>query len=85
VSSITTTITGTRGTSIPGERAGARRRSISLRCFCDGGHRKALHPSASGVDLTYWGFIYPGEKLGLFYDVNYHGVNSQKRRSRKSE
>jgi fatty-acid desaturase len=47
--------------------------------------RKALHPSASGVDLTYWGFIYPGEKLGLFYDVNYHGVNSQKRRSRKSE
>jgi len=38
--------------------------------------RKALHPS-SLIDVPYWCFIYPGEKLGLFYDVNYGGVGKQ--------
>jgi hypothetical protein len=34
--------------------------------------RKALHPCAF-LDVPYWLFIYPGEALGLFYDVNHNG------------
>jgi len=35
--------------------------------------RKALHPS-SLIDVPYWFFIWPCEKLGLVWDVNYGGV-----------
>jgi hypothetical protein len=45
-----------------------------------GACRKAKHPATNGVDLPYWLFIYPGEKLGLFYDVNHSGTNFKKRR-----
>lgn len=34
--------------------------------------RKALHP-AFLFDVPYWCFIWPGEQLGLFYDVNHDG------------
>lgn len=35
--------------------------------------RKALHPSRL-VDVPYWFYIYPGERLGLFYNVNHNGL-----------
>ena len=34
--------------------------------------RKALHPSRL-IDVPYWFYIYPGEKIGIFYNVNHHG------------
>jgi stearoyl-CoA desaturase (delta-9 desaturase) len=35
--------------------------------------RKALHPSYL-IDIPYWIIIYPGEKLGIFYDVKYEKI-----------
>jgi fatty-acid desaturase len=43
--------------------------------------RKAKHPATNGLDLPYWLFIYPGEKLGFFYGVNHSGTNTRRRSS----
>jgi hypothetical protein len=46
-----------------------------------GACRKAKHPATNGLDLPYWLFIYPGEKLGFFYGVNHSGTNTRRRSS----
>lgn len=40
--------------------------------------RRALHPSHSGIDLTYWALIWPFEKMGIFYNVNHDGRGRSK-------
>jgi hypothetical protein len=40
--------------------------------------RKAKHPSYLLFDLFYWCVVFPGEKTGLFYNVNTDGKGRTK-------
>lgn len=52
-----------------------------MLCVCLVVCSKALHPSLM-VDVPYWSLIWPGEQLGLFYDVNHDGKQLTRRKRR---